>query len=71
MGGKQSIPQAVPEYKPQDTQEYIPQEVQRHKRICPVCGRITLDWVCCAKRTKRLNIDRHLTQKIGDKILTN
>jgi len=64
MGGKQSIPQTAPEYKPQDTQEHIPQEVQRYKRFCPACKRETYDFKCCGQRTRRVN----LQSTIGDNV---
>lgn len=39
-------------------------EEKRFKRFCSVCHRVTYDWECCGKRTRRLNLER----TIGDKI---
>jgi hypothetical protein len=56
MGGQQAIRKSIQEYKPK--------EAQRYKRFCTVCHRTTFNFVCCGKRTRRLNLQTTLADKV-------
>lgn len=43
----------------------------RYKRFCSVCRRVTYDFVCCGKRTRRVNLQSTMGDieiTIGDKL---
>jgi len=37
-----------------------------HKRFCRVCRRQSYRWMCCGKRTSRVNMDSTVQVKGGD-----
>jgi len=41
-------------------------EKTKYKRVCLVCHRVTYDWFCCGKRTRRLNMQVTLGDKVKE-----
>jgi hypothetical protein len=35
-----------------------------YKRFCDVCHRVTYEWFCCGKRTRRLRLEVTIGEKV-------
>lgn len=40
-------------------------EERKYKRFCSECHRTTYEWFCCGKRTRRVNLQATLRDKVA------
>lgn len=43
------------------------ERMTQYKRFCDVCRRVTYDWFCCGKRTRRLRLEVTIGEKVSQK----
>ena len=41
-------------------------EKRKYERFCSVCHKVTYEWFCCGKRTRRLNLQVTLGDKLKE-----
>lgn len=39
---------------------------EKYERFCSVCHRVTYEWFCCGKKTRRLNLQTTLSDKVKE-----